>query len=29
MSIQPSSMAPAAFLLDVNRWLSQSGVTIR
>ena len=29
MSIQPSPMAPAAFLLDVNRWLSQSGVTIR
>ena len=29
MCIQPSSMAPAAFLLDVNRWLSQSGVTIR
>lgn len=29
MGIQPSSMAPAAFLLDVNRWLSQSGVTIR
>jgi asparagine synthase (glutamine-hydrolysing) len=29
MSIQPSSMAPAAFLLDVNRWLTQYRVTIR
>jgi asparagine synthase (glutamine-hydrolysing) len=29
MGIQPSPMTPAAFLLDLNRWLSQSGVTIR
>jgi len=29
MSIVPSPMAPAAFLLDVNRWLQTSGVTVR
>jgi asparagine synthase (glutamine-hydrolysing) len=29
MAIRPSSTTPAAFLLDVNRWLAQSGVTIR
>jgi asparagine synthase (glutamine-hydrolysing) len=29
MSIQPSSTAPVAFLLDVNRWLERSGVTVR
>lgn len=29
MTIQPSSMAPAAFVLDVNRWLTQYHVTIR
>ena len=29
MSVQPSSTSPVAFLLDVNRWLEQSGVTIR
>jgi asparagine synthase (glutamine-hydrolysing) len=29
MAIQPSSTAPAAFLLDVNQWLAQYRVTIR
>jgi asparagine synthase (glutamine-hydrolysing) len=29
MAIRPSSTAPAAFLLDINRWLEHSGVTIR
>jgi asparagine synthase (glutamine-hydrolysing) len=29
MAIRPSSTAPAAFLLDINRWLERSGVTIR
>ena len=29
MSVQPSPASPVAFLLDVNRWLEQSGVTIR
>ncbi|MFY9778634.1 MAG: asparagine synthase (glutamine-hydrolyzing) [Trebonia sp.] len=29
MSVQPSSTSPLAFLLDVNRWLERSGVTIR
>jgi asparagine synthase (glutamine-hydrolysing) len=29
MAVRPSSTAPAAFLLDVNRWLESSGVTIR
>jgi asparagine synthase (glutamine-hydrolysing) len=29
MSIHPSKMAPIAFLLDINRWLADSGVTIR
>jgi asparagine synthase (glutamine-hydrolysing) len=29
MSIRPSSAAPVAFLLDVNRWLERSGVAIR
>jgi asparagine synthase (glutamine-hydrolysing) len=29
MTIQPSSMAPAAFVLDINRWLTQYHVTIR
>jgi hypothetical protein len=29
MAIQPSSTAPVGFLLDVNRWLERSGVTIR
>ncbi|MFY9666337.1 MAG: asparagine synthase (glutamine-hydrolyzing) [Trebonia sp.] len=29
MSVQPSSTSPVAFLLDVNRWLERSGVTIR
>ena len=29
MSVQPSSTSPVAFLLDVNRWLDRSGVTIR
>jgi asparagine synthase (glutamine-hydrolysing) len=29
MAIQPSSTAPIGFLLDVNRWLERSGVTIR
>jgi asparagine synthase (glutamine-hydrolysing) len=29
MAVRPSSTAPAAFLLDINRWLERSGVTIR
>jgi asparagine synthase (glutamine-hydrolysing) len=29
MAIQPSSTATVAFLLDINRWLERSGVTIR
>ena len=29
MSVQPSSTSPVAYLLDVNRWLERSGVTIR
>jgi asparagine synthase (glutamine-hydrolysing) len=29
MAVRPSSTAPAAFLLDTNRWLESSGVTIR
>ena len=29
MSVQPSPTATVAFLLDVNRWLETSGVTIR
>jgi asparagine synthase (glutamine-hydrolysing) len=29
MAIQPSSTTPVAFLLDINRWLDRSGVTIR
>jgi len=29
MSVQPSSTSPVAFLLDVNRWLERSSVTIR
>jgi asparagine synthase (glutamine-hydrolysing) len=29
MAIQPSSTAPVGFLLDINRWLESSGVTIR
>jgi asparagine synthase (glutamine-hydrolysing) len=29
MSVQPSSTSAVAFLLDVNRWLEHSGVTIR
>jgi asparagine synthase (glutamine-hydrolysing) len=29
MSVQPSSTSPVAFLLDVNRWLEHSGVTVR
>ena len=29
MAIQPSITAPAGFLLDVNRWLERSAVTIR
>jgi asparagine synthase (glutamine-hydrolysing) len=29
MSVQPSSTSLVAFLLDVNRWLERSGVTIR
>jgi asparagine synthase (glutamine-hydrolysing) len=28
MSVQPSSTSPVAYLLDVNRWLERSGVTI-
>jgi asparagine synthase (glutamine-hydrolysing) len=29
MAVRPSSTAPAAFLLDINRWLERSGVAIR
>jgi asparagine synthase (glutamine-hydrolysing) len=29
MAVRPSPTAPAAFLLDINRWLASSGVTIR
>ena len=29
MSTRPSAMTPAALLLDINRWLAKSGVTIR
>jgi asparagine synthase (glutamine-hydrolysing) len=29
MSVQPSSTSPVAFLLDINRWLEHSRVTIR
>jgi asparagine synthase (glutamine-hydrolysing) len=29
MAIQPSSTTPVAFMLDINRWLDRSGVTIR
>ncbi len=29
MAIQPSITAPTGFLLDINRWLERSGVTIR
>jgi hypothetical protein len=29
MAIQPSSTAPVGFLLDINRWLERSGVSIR
>ena len=29
MAIQPSSTAPVAFMLDINRWLERSRVTIR
>jgi asparagine synthase (glutamine-hydrolysing) len=29
MAIRPSAMAPAGFLLDVNRWLQTSGVSVR
>jgi len=29
MAIAPSSTTPVAFLLDLNRWLDRSGVTIR
>ena len=29
MAIQPSSTAPVAFMLDINRWLERSGVTIQ
>jgi hypothetical protein len=29
MAIRPSAKAPVAFLLDINRWLEDSGVTIR
>jgi hypothetical protein len=28
-AIQPSSTASVGFLLDINRWLERSGVTIR
>jgi asparagine synthase (glutamine-hydrolysing) len=28
MAVRPSGTAPAAFLLDINRWLETSGVTI-
>ena len=29
MAIQPSSTSAAGFLLDINRWLERSGVTLR
>lgn len=29
MAIRPSRTAPAAFLLDINRWLERSGVAVR
>lgn len=29
MAIAPSRTAPAAYLLDINRWLQASGVSIR
>jgi asparagine synthase (glutamine-hydrolysing) len=29
MAVRPSSTSPAAFLLDVNRWLERSGTAIR
>ena len=29
MAIRPSSTAPAAFMLDINRWLDRCGVVIR
>ena len=29
MAIQPSSTAPVAFMLDINRWLERSDVTIQ
>ena len=29
MSVQPSPTSPVAYLLDVNRWLERSDVTIR
>ena len=29
MAIQPSSTTPVAFMLDINRWLDRSGVTIQ
>jgi asparagine synthase (glutamine-hydrolysing) len=29
ISIRPSASTPAALLLDINRWLTESGVTIR
>jgi hypothetical protein len=29
MSVQPSSTSAVAYLLDVNRWLERSGVSIR
>lgn len=29
MSVRPSPTSPVAYLLDVNRWLERSGVTIR
>jgi hypothetical protein len=29
MAIPPSRTTPAAYLLDINRWLQASGVSIR
>ena len=29
IAIQPSSTAPVAFVLDINRWLERSGLTIQ
>ena len=29
MSVRPSPTSPVAYLLDVNRWLERSGITIR